>query len=59
MSQVKREIKSVEKYDYLVRNEEIDKSVDLINSIVEAERTRVKNKKDFINRLSEEINGGK
>lgn len=59
MSQVKREIKSVEKYDYLVINEEIDKSVDLINSIVEAERTRVKNKKDFINRLSEEINGGK
>lgn len=58
MEQIKREIKSISEYDYLIVNEDIEKSVDLINNIVEAERTKVKNKKYFINKLSEEINGG-
>ncbi len=58
MEQIKREIKSISEYDYLIVNEDIEKSVDLISNIVEAERTKVKNKKYFINKLSEEINGG-
>ncbi len=58
MEQIKREIKSISEYDYLIINEDIEKSVDLINNIVEAELTKVKNKKCFINKLSEEINGG-
>ncbi len=45
------EIKYVFKYDYAVVNDEVDKAVDKIQAIIEAEKCRVHRQKNFIEGL--------
>ncbi|NLY67791.1 MAG: guanylate kinase [Tissierellia bacterium] len=45
------ELKFVDKYDYIVINDEVDKAVNKIEAIIEAEKLRVARLKDIINSI--------
>ncbi len=59
MAQIKREVQIIPKYDYLIVNEDVDRSVEVLNNIVESERCKVEKNREFIEKLEKEINGGK
>lgn len=59
MAQIKREVQIIPKYDYLIVNEDVDRSVEILNNIVESERCKVEKNREFIEKLEKEINGGK
>lgn len=48
LSRASEEISFIEKYDYLVINDDIDKCVEDINNIVEAERMKVCNRNEMV-----------
>ncbi len=49
-----RELEELEKYNYLVINEEIDAAISKIKAIIAAEKCRVSRHRDFIKQLLEE-----
>lgn len=49
LERAKKEINIAHQYDYLVVNDDLDKATDLVENIIEVERTRVCRNKDFIN----------
>jgi len=50
-----REIALVEQYDYIVVNDNLDKAVGQVQSIISAEHSRVVSNVEFINQLKGEI----
>ena len=54
MKRVEEEAKCISNYDYLIVNDEIDKSVRVLNMIIEISRNRTVCKASFIKRLCEE-----
>ena len=57
IAQIHREIASVPGYDYLIINEEVEESVDLIHSILSAEHHKTSYQKAFLEALETEENG--
>lgn len=49
LERAKKEINIAHQYDYIVVNDDLDKATDLVENIIEVERTRVCRNKDFIN----------
>ena len=59
MSQIEREMKSIRHYDYLLVNDDIEKSIDKMNIIADAERQKIAKNASFIENLEKEIYGGR
>ena len=59
MSQIEREMKSIEHYDYLLINDDIENALNKMNIIADAERQKVAKNASFIENLEKEINGGR
>ncbi len=58
LEQIKRELKSVPDYDYLLINDDIEDCMNNMNAIVSAQRQKIGSNKAFIDKLANEINGG-
>ena len=59
MSQIEREMRSIEHYDYLLINDDIENALNKMNIIADAERQKVAKNASFIENLEKEINGGR
>jgi guanylate kinase len=59
MRQVGREMEAMHLYDYLLINDDIEECIENMKAIVSAERQKICNNKHFIDKLENEIHGGK
>ena len=59
MSQIEREMKSIRHYDYLLVNDNLEKALERMNTIADAERQKVARNTVFIENLEKEIYGGR
>ena len=59
MRQIEREFAAIPSYDYLLINDDIEECLSSLNAIVTAERQKVCNSKSFIDKIGQEIYGGK
>lgn len=53
----KEEIMSIDKFDYLVINSDLDEAVENVTRIIETEELKVKRNLEIINKLKEDIDG--
>lgn len=59
IAQIEREIRMIPYYDYLIVNKDVEESADALHKIVEARKYSVKHNKEFIEKLTEELQEGK
>lgn len=55
IKEISKEITDISYYDYLIVNDDIDKSVDRLHSIIEVEKYNVSHQKKMINSLKTEL----
>jgi len=51
LNQAKKEIKCIDMYDYVVLNDSIDNAINSVNTILEAEKAKVKRNKDLLKQI--------
>lgn len=54
LERAKEELDIAHKYDYLVINDDVDKATELVENIIQIERTRISRNRDFINKYIRE-----
>lgn len=55
VQQAKKEINFIDRYEYLVINDDLDATVAKMHSLVEAQKLAISNQKDFVEKIGEEL----